>query len=180
MRFTQTKLADAFIIDVEPFTDQRGFFARAYDAREFAEHGLTPDVAQANLSYNTKAGTVRGMHYQVAPTTEAKLVRCVRGALYDVIVDMRPESPTYLQWVGVELSVDNGRALFVPEMFAHGFQTLDDDVLAYYQVSEFYTPGTEHGLRYDDPALGIQWPAEVTVISDKDASWELLERADLR
>ena len=175
MRFTKTDLPDAYTIDVEPHHDDRGYFARAFCAKEFTEHGLKADIAQANLSFNHRRGTLRGMHYQVPPATETKFIRCLRGAIYDVIVDLRPGSATYGRWIGVELSEDNGRALYVPEMFAHGFQTLADDTLVYYQVGEFYTPGTERGLRHDDPALGISWPEAVTVISDKDASWPLLE-----
>ena len=177
MRFTQTPLPGAFTIDLEPFTDDRGEFARAYCAREFAEHGITVDVAQANLSQNFRRGTLRGMHYQLPPATEAKLVRCVRGAIFDAIVDLRSESVTYRQWFGAKLSEANGRALFVPEQFGHGFLTLADDTLVHYQVSEFYTPGAERGLRYDDPAIGIDWPEEVRLISDKDASWPLLDPA---
>jgi dTDP-4-dehydrorhamnose 3,5-epimerase len=183
VRFTETVLTGAFLIDVEPHEDERGWFARAYCAREFAGHGLEALDAQANLSYNLRAGTVRGMHYQLPPAGEAKLVRCVHGKIFDVIVDLREGSPTYLHWFGVELSADNARALFVPQMFAHGFQALADDSLVFYQVSEHYTPGQERGLRYDDPGLGIEWPRDATVISDKDAAWPLLEgdtRRDLR
>lgn len=176
MRFTETPLDGAFVVDLEPHTDDRGSFARAWDAKEFADHGLEPLTAQANLSGNTRAGTLRGMHYQVEPALEAKLIRCMRGALYDVIVDMRPESATHRQWFGVELTEGNGRALYVPPMFAHGFLTRADDTTAYYQVSGFYTPGTERGVRYDDPAIGIEWPGEVTVVSDKDAGWPLLDQ----
>jgi len=175
MRFTETALPGAWIIDVEPHADERGFFARGFCADEFTAHGLNPVVAQTNLSANTRAGTLRGMHYQVPPAPEAKLVRCARGAIHDVIVDMRPDSPTHRQWIGVDLTEDNNRALYVPELFAHGFLTLADDTFVTYQVSQAYTPGTERGLRYDDPALGITWPAAVTVISDKDAAWPLLE-----
>lgn len=171
MIFTETGLKGAFTIDLEELRDERGFFARSFCMREFEAHGLNPVTAQANLSYNHKAGTLRGMHYQVAPATETKLVRCTRGAIYDVIIDMRPDSPTYLQHIGVELTEHNRRALFVPAMFAHGYQTLTDDAEVIYQVSEFYTPGTERGLRYDDPAFGIAWPHPVTVISAKDAGW---------
>jgi dTDP-4-dehydrorhamnose 3,5-epimerase len=177
VKFLPTPLEGAFVLDLEPHRDDRGVFARAFCVDEFAEHGLNPTVAQANLSRNPRSGTLRGMHYQVPPATEAKLIRCVRGALYDVIVDWRDDSPTRGQWFGVELSEENGRALYVPEMFAHGFQTLTDDTTAYYLVSESYTPGTERGLRHDDPALGITWPLPVSLISDKDASWPLLDGA---
>lgn len=175
MRFEETSLAGAFVIEIEPHADDRGFFARAYCAREFEEHGLDPRVVQANLSYNRSKGTLRGMHYQAPPAGEAKLVRCIRGAIHDVIVDLRPDSPTYLQHVGVDLTAANRRALFVPALFAHGFQTLEDEVEVFYQVSEFYTPGAERGLRHDDPALAISWPLPVSEISDKDRFWDLLE-----
>lgn len=171
MIFTETKLAGAYIIDIEPRRDERGFFTRTWCRREFEEHGLNPTVVQANLSHNIRRGTLRGMHYQLPPYGETKLVRCVRGAIYDVIIDLRPESPTFGQWVGVELTEDNYRMLYVPEQFAHGFQTLTDDADVAYQVSEFYTPGAERGIRYNDPAFAIEWPLEVTVISQKDQNW---------
>jgi dTDP-4-dehydrorhamnose 3,5-epimerase len=171
MIFHQTELAGAFVIDIERREDSRGFFARTWCARELAEHGLNVNVVQANMSYNKARGTLRGMHYQVAPYAETKLVRCTRGAIYDVIVDLRPDSPTFKRWIGVELTADNRRALFVPEGFAHGFITLEDDTDVMYQVTAFYTPGAEAGLRYDDPAFGIEWPVPVAVISDKDQSW---------
>jgi dTDP-4-dehydrorhamnose 3,5-epimerase len=174
MRFTETKLQGAFIIELEERSDSRGFFARTFCAREFEEHGLKPAVVQCNMSYNHKKGTMRGMHYQIAPATEAKLVRCTRGAVYDAIVDLRPDSPTYLEYIGVELSADNRKAMYVPEMFAHGYLTLTDGAEVFYQVSEFYTPGTERGLRYNDPALKIEWPVAIEVISDKDAAWALM------
>lgn len=175
MIFTETELKGAFIIDLEKRQDHRGFFARTFCAREFEAHGLKPTVAQCNLSFNHKKGTLRGMHYQIAPATETKLVRCTQGAIYDVIVDMRPDSPTYLSYIGVELTADNRRALYVPEMFAHGYQALTDGAEVVYQVGEFYTPGYECGLRYDDPRLGIEWPLAVTEISAKDAAWPLIE-----
>lgn len=174
MILTETPLAGAYVVDLKPFEDERGFFARTFDAKLLAEHGMNPQVAQANMSYNRAKGTLRGMHMQVEPALETKFVRCVRGAIYDVIVDMRPDSPTHLQHFGVELTADNRRALFVPENFAHGFQTLEDETDVFYEVSQFYTPGTERGYRHDDPAFGIEWPLEVAVISDKDASWEPL------
>lgn len=171
MIFTETKLPGAYLIDVEKREDHRGFFARAWCQREFEEHHLVPRVVQANISFNKQKGTLRGMHYQLAPYAETKLVRCVRGALYDVIIDLRPDSSTYMQWLGVELTAEDYRMLFVPEGFAHGFQTLVDNTEATYQVSQFYTPGAEGGVRYDDPAFGIEWPIDVQVISDKDRSW---------
>jgi dTDP-4-dehydrorhamnose 3,5-epimerase len=175
MIFTKTTLKDAFIVDVEKKPDHRGFFARGFCAQEFIEHGLKPTVAQCNISFNHKKGTVRGMHYQVSPAAETKLVRCTKGAIYDVIIDMRPESPTFLSYIGVELIAENHRALYVPEMFAHGYQTLTDDAEVVYQVGEFYTPGYERGLRYNDPFFNIEWPLAVTEISEKDLNWTLLE-----
>ena len=175
MQFVPTQLDGAFVIDLDMREDSRGYFARTFCQREFEEHGLNPFVAQCNMSFSRKQGTLRGMHYQTDDAAEAKLIRCVRGAIHDVIVDLRPNSPTYLQHVGVELNADNHRALYVPEGFAHGFLTLTDDVEVFYQVSAFYAPGKEQGLRYDDPAIAIQWPLPVTEISDKDAAWPLLE-----
>ncbi|MFC4637093.1 dTDP-4-dehydrorhamnose 3,5-epimerase [Deinococcus hohokamensis] len=174
MIFTETALRGAFIIDVQAREDERGMFARTFCQQEFAAHGLKVEVAQCNLSVNHRAGTLRGLHYQLAPAAETKLVRCTRGAVLDVIVDLRPESPTYLEHVAVELSEHNRRALYVPELFAHGYQALTDGAEVTYQVGEFYTPGYERGLRYDDPRLGIAWPLPVSTISEKDAAWPLL------
>ena len=171
MIFTETELAGAWIVDLERREDDRGFFARTFDAKEFAERGLEPAVPQCNLSYNRRAGTLRGMHYQLPPAAETKLVRCTAGAIYDAVVDLRPGSPTFGRSVGVELTAENRRALYVPAMFAHGYQALTDGAEVAYQVGEFYTPGAERGLPHDDPALGIAWPQPVTVISEKDASW---------
>ncbi len=176
MRFTPTPLAGAFVVDLDKHGDDRGYFARAFCAREFAEQGLATVFVQANMSLNREAGTLRGLHFQNAPAQETKFVRCVTGALYDVIVDNRPDSPTYLQSFGAELSAENGRALYVPKGFAHGFLTLTPDSTASYLVDEFYTPEAEGGLRYDDPVLGIDWPGEVRVISPKDAAWPLIEK----
>jgi dTDP-4-dehydrorhamnose 3,5-epimerase len=174
MIFEETELIGAYVIHLEELGDERGFFARAWCAREFEAAGLSTDLVQTNFSYNIRAGTLRGLHYQVAPHQESKLVRCIRGAIYDVIVDLRKDSESYRQWTGVELSARNRRSLYVPAGFAHGFQTLEDETEVLYQVSEFYTPGAERGLRYDDPAVGIDWPLEVSAISDKDASWPRL------
>jgi dTDP-4-dehydrorhamnose 3,5-epimerase len=171
MIFTETPLAGAYVIDLDLRQDERGFFARSFCMHEFEEHGLESFTAQCNLSFNHRAGTLRGMHYQLPPAAEAKLVRCVRGAIYDVIIDMRPESPSYLQHFGVRLDDDNHTALYVPPLFAHGYQALTDRAEVSYQVSEFYTPGQERGIRYDDEAFGIDWPLAVTVISEKDSSW---------
>jgi dTDP-4-dehydrorhamnose 3,5-epimerase len=172
---TKTHIADVAIIDLELREDDRGFFARTFDTAEFEAAGLNPAVEQCNASFNHKAGTLRGMHYQLAHAPEVKLVRCVRGAIVDKIVDMRPESPTYLQHVSVELTAENRRALYVPAMFAHGYQTLVDGTEVTYQVTGKYTPEAERGQRYSDPALKLEWPLEVTTISAKDAGWALLE-----
>ncbi len=171
MKFRQTPLEGAFVIEIETLKDQRGLFGRAFCQKEFQEHGLIDKVVQANVSFNKAKGTLRGMHFQKAPHQETKLVRCTRGALFDVVVDLRPESPTYMQWFGEQLTADNYKMLFVPRDFAHGFITLTDNTEATYLVSEFYTPGAEGGIRWNDPAVGIQWPIEVAEISEKDASW---------
>jgi len=179
MLFTETRLEGAFILDLERRSDPRGFFARAFCQEEFAAHGLKEVVAQANIAFNLKRGTLRGMHFQFPPMAETKLVRCTRGAIWDVIVDLRPESATYLKHVAVELSEDNHRALYVPERFAHGYQVLRDNTETSYQVGEFYSPGDEGGLRHDDPRLGISWPLPVTAISEKDQGWRLLSEFGL-
>ena len=177
MIFSETPLAGAFVVELEPLVDRRGFFARSFDAREFEARGMRAGVVQCNVSFNPARGTLRGLHLQLPPATEPKLVRCTRGAIHDVIVDMRPDSPTYLRHFAVELTAENRRQLYVPDMFAHGFLTLADDTEVSYNVGEYYTPGYERGLRYDDPRLGIAWPAPVAVISDKDAAWPLLDAA---
>jgi len=172
MIFTETELAGAFIVDLARHEDNRGFFARVFCQQEFEAHGLKPLIAQANVGSNRYRGTVRGMHFQFPPAAETKYVRCVRGAVLDIIVDLRPESPTYLQHVTVELSAKNQRGIYIPERFAHGYQTLEDDTDTIYMVGEFYTPGVEGGLRHDDPALGLSWPLPVDVISEKDRAWK--------
>ena len=174
MKFTRTSLADAMLIDLEKRADDRGWFARTFCAAEFAAAGLATGFVQANQSHNLEAGTLRGMHFQRAPHAEIKLVRCVRGAIHDVIIDLRPQSPTFRRWEGFELTAATGRMLYVPEGFAHGFQALRDDTDVAYQVSYPYTPGAEGGLRWDDPAFAIPWPLPVGVISQKDASWPWL------
>src|SRR6202000_563499 len=174
MIFTETKLKGAFIIDLDRKTDERGFFARAFCQNEFRTHGMNPIIAQANIASNAKRGTLRGMHFQYPPAAESKLVRCTRGAILDIIVDLRPESPTYLDHVAVGLDEDNMRALYVPERFAHGYQALCNNTDTSYQVGEFYTPNAEGGLRYDDPQLGLKWPLEVSVISSKDQAFRPL------
>jgi dTDP-4-dehydrorhamnose 3,5-epimerase len=176
--FSETKLRGAFVIDLERREDERGFFARAFCQNEFEEHGLKPVIAQANIGFNRKRGCVRGMHFQYPPAAETKTVRCTRGAVLDIIIDLRPESPTFLEHVEVELTADNHRAIYIPERFAHGYQTLADETETSYQVGEFYTPGVEGGLRYDDPALGLSWPLPVSVISEKDAAWALFSEVE--
>ena len=171
MKFTPTELPGAFLVEIEPIEDERGFFARAWDGEAFAAHGLDPALAQCNISFNRRKGTLRGMHYQVAPHGEAKLVRCTMGALLDVIVDLRPDSPTFLRHVGVELSAANRRALFVPAGLAHGFQTLVDETEVFYQMSRAFVPGAGRGVRWDDPAFGIAWPEDERIISERDRLW---------
>jgi dTDP-4-dehydrorhamnose 3,5-epimerase len=171
MRFQPTNLADAYLIDLEKMEDERGFFARAWCVQEFAAHGLDTNLVQCNLSFNKQRGTLRGMHYQMAPFAETKVVRCIRGALYDVIIDLRPTSPTYLQWLGVTLSAENRAMLYVPQGFAHGFQTLVDDTEVFYQMSTFYAPDSARGLRWNDPHFKIEWPLPTTVMSAKDLSY---------
>jgi dTDP-4-dehydrorhamnose 3,5-epimerase len=174
MIFTETKLKGAFIIDIERREDSRGFFARGFCQREFADHGLKPTIAQANIAFNKTKGTLRGMHFQYPPAAETKLVRATRGSILDIIVDLRPESATYMQHISVELSADNYRALYVPERFAHGYQVLEDRTETSYQVGEFYMPGVEGGLLYSDARLGLVWPLPVGEMSPKDKDWQLL------
>lgn len=174
MIFRRTPLPGVVVIDLEPKEDERGFFARTFCRAEFVAEGLEPAVEQCSTSFNRRAGTLRGMHFQVAPATEAKLVRVTSGAILDQVVDMRPGSSTYLSSFAIELTAVNRTALYVPPMFAHGFQTLTDGSEVSYQISEAFTPGTDRGLRHDDPELGLQWPRPVTVISERDRSWPLL------
>jgi dTDP-4-dehydrorhamnose 3,5-epimerase len=182
MIFTETKLKGAFIIDIERRSDERGFFARTFCQKEFLQHGLKPTIAQANVAFNKVRGTVRGMHFQYPNFAETKLVRATRGAILDIIVDLRPESPTYLEHISVELTADNFRALYVPERFAHGYQVLEDATETSYQVGEYYAPTAEGGLLYSDARLGLSWPLPVAEISPKDAVWPLLDQieADLK
>lgn len=168
MIFKQTKLKGAYIIEIKPIEDERGFFARAWCRSEFEKHGLNGKLVQCNISYNKKKGTLRGIHYQIAPYEEDKLVRCTRGAIYDVIIDLRPSSETYKQWVSVELTSENRKMLYVPKGFAHGFQTLEDNTEVFYQMSEFYNPKCARGIRWDDILFNIKWPSSVTSISYKD------------
>ena len=175
MQFTPTKLEGAWVIEPQPHKDSRGLFARTYCAREFREQGLVVAFVQCNTSWNAHQGTVRGLHYQLPPSSEVKLVRCTAGALLDIIVDLRPDSPTYLRHVAIELTAANRLALYIPEMFAHGFQTLEESTEVFYQMSEFYAPKLARGLRYDDSKLAIKWPLPVTSISDQDLGWSFLE-----
>jgi dTDP-4-dehydrorhamnose 3,5-epimerase len=175
MRFTETAVAGAWTIDPAPHQDERGRFMRAWCIREFAEHGMDFIPVQANMGFSITKGTLRGMHLQEAPAIEAKLVRCTRGSMFDVVLDLRPDSPTFGKWYGVELSAENGRMLYVPGLCAHGYQTLEDRTEMHYMASEFYTPGAARGLRCDDPVFAIQWPLAATVVSDQDRNWPLIE-----
>ena len=168
MKFSPTKLPGVWIVDLEKREDERGFFARSWCQREFEQHGLAPRLVQCSVSFNHKKGTLRGMHYQIAPHEEAKLVRCTRGAIYDVAVDLRPDSSTYKQWTAVELGAENSRMLYVPEGCGHGFQTLADDTEVFYQMSEFYHPESARGVRWNDPQLAILWPVAGKIISPRD------------
>lgn len=171
MIFAETGLAGAFVVDVERREDERGFFARSWCRREFAARGLNPELVQCDISFNIRKGTLRGMHYQIAPCEEAKLVRCTRGALCDVIVDLRPGSATFKQHAREVLTAENRRMLYVPEGFAHGFLTLEDATEVFYQMSEYHAPERARGFRWNDPAFGIPWPAEVEVVSERDRSY---------
>jgi len=170
MIFTETKLKGAYLVEIKKLEDERGFFGRAWCRHEFEEVGLNADICQINTSYTVKKGTIRGMHYQVDPYQETKFVRCTKGRVFDVMVDLRPDSPTFMQWVGHELSPENCRMVYVPENFAHCILTLEDHSEIYYPVTQFYTPGAERGIRYDDPAFGIEWPIEAIHVSGKDLS----------
>jgi dTDP-4-dehydrorhamnose 3,5-epimerase len=176
MIFKETKLKGAYIIELEPAADERGFFARTFCRREFEEHGLNSNVVQCNISHNKKKGTLRGMHYQTAPYEEAKAVSCTRGVIYDVIIDLRRDSPTYCQWFAVELSADNYRMLYAPEGFAHGFQTLEHDTVVNYMMFEFYHPECARGVRWDDPAFGIKWPLPNPIMSQKDMNYQRMRQ----
>ena len=168
MIFTETKLKGAFEIEIKKLEDERGFFGRSWCANEMKEHGLKANICQANTSLSKFKGTLRGMHYQLDPYQETKLIRCTHGRIYDVIIDLRPDSPTFKEWFGVELSRDNYKMLYVPEDFAHGFITLEDDVEVTYLVTQFYTPGAEAGIRWNDPGFNIEWPIKPEVFSEKD------------
>lgn len=171
MIFKEVNVARAFVLEVEKVEDERGFFARSWCQKEFQLHSLVPHLVQANIAFNKQKGTLRGMHYQTPPYGESKVVRCTRGVIFDVVIDLRPESPTFKQWTGVELTADNHRMLYVPENCAHGYITLEDSTEVTYLVSQFYRPEVEQGVRYDDPAFGVTWPIDVRLISQKDRSW---------
>lgn len=174
MHFIETCIPGAWVIGPDLHQDERGRFLRAWCAREFSEHGLQFTPVQANMGYSVAKGTLRGMHFQEAPALEAKLIRCTRGAMFDVLLDLRPESSTYGNWYGIELTADNGRMLYVPAHCAHGYQTLQQDTEMHYLTSAFYTPGAATGVRFDDPAFSIQWPLTPTVISQQDRNWPLV------
>lgn len=176
MRFKEIAIAGAWVMDPSPHEDDRGRFFRAWCSREFADHGIIFLPVQANIGFSVRKGTVRGMHFQAAPAVEAKLVRCTRGAIFDVALDLRVDSPSYGKWYGAELSAENGRMLYVPERCAHGYQTLEDRTEMYYMTSQFYTPSAVRGARFDDPAFNIQWPIVPTVVSEQDRNWPLVER----
>lgn len=176
MQFLPTPIQGVFIIELELLEDKRGFFARSWCIEEFKRQGLESNIVQCNLSYNISKGTVRGLHYQKYPYEEVKIVRCIKGKIFDVAVDLRKDSPTFLKWIGIELTEKNYRALYIPKGMAHGFQTLEDESLLMYQVSQCYTPGAEAGIRWDDPKIAINWPIKGDrVLSDKDAAWPLME-----
>lgn len=180
MRFRETALAGAYLIETEPHTDARGFFARVWCAREFAQHGLLAPPVQSSVSFNRRKGTLRGLHYQVPPSREAKLVRCTAGAIYDVIVDLRPKSQTHLQHIGVTLSGENHSSLYIPPGLAHGFQTLADDTEVVYMMTDFYAPELARGVRWDDPAFGIVWPPDERTIAQRDLDYADFAPAMLR
>jgi dTDP-4-dehydrorhamnose 3,5-epimerase len=171
MIFSETKLPGVFVVEPEKFKDVRGFFTQSWSARAFAAHGLNADMAECNISFNERRGTLRGMHFQHAPYEQAKLVRCTRGAIYDVAIDLRPKSATFMQWVAVELTADSHRMLYVPKGFAHGFQTLQDETEVFYQTSDVYAPEYADGVRWDDPAFGVEWPAAERTIIERDRSY---------
>jgi dTDP-4-dehydrorhamnose 3,5-epimerase len=180
VRFVPTILEGAFVVEQERHSDDRGFFARTWCAKTFARHGLEPALAQCSVSYNRRRGTLRGLHYQAPPSAEVKLVRCTRGALYDVMVDLRPDSPSFRRWVGVELTERDGRALYVPRGFAHGFYALADDTEVSYQISTPFDPEAARGVRWDDPFHGVAWPGPVAVIAPRDRDYPDLDAARLQ
>ena len=180
MKFVETELKGAFIIEPEILEDERGFFARTWCRKEFEQYGLNPKMAQCNISFNRNKGTLRGMHYQAPPFEEAKLVRCTMGAVHDVIIDLRPNSKTFMQWIDVELSAENRRMIYIPEGFAHGFLTLENDTEVFYQMSEFYAPEYARGVRWNDPKFSVQWPDDVRIISEKDKNFKDFDSESIR
>lgn len=179
MIFTELELKGAFLIDIERLEDERGFFGRIWCKEEFREHGLNTSLVQANVSYNKFKATLRGMHFQKKPFQESKLVRCTKGSIYDVIIDIRPESNTFKQWIGVELNDVNRRMLYVPEGFAHGFMTLQDETEIYYMITEYYTKKAESGIKWDDPEINIEWPLDPLIVSDKDSNHPKFDLANI-
>lgn len=179
MKFTPLSLDGSVIIELVPMGDERGSFTRTFCEKEFVSHGLNPRIAQRNLSYNKRRGTLRGLHFQAPPHAEAKLIRCTRGAVFDVIVDLRPWSPHFREWLGIELREGDGKMLYVPERFAHGYQTLEDDTELDYQMSEFFEPTFQMGIRWNDPTLRIRWPEDNRIISKRDSSFPFLSEIDL-
>lgn len=176
MKFFETRLKGSYVIQYEPFRDGRGYFERTFCKKEFEDHGLDPTIVQCNSSYNWHKGTLRGMHYQAAPFGETKLVRCIAGSIYDVIIDLRPRSSTYCRWFAIELTAMNGQAIYVPEGFAHGFQTLEEDSIVLYLMSNFYSPGHARGVRWNDPAFSIKWPYGDPILSEKDRGYRDFEK----
>ena len=176
MRFLKTDVVGAWLIEPAPHVDNRGRFFRAWCSREFAAQGIDFVPVQANMGFSVRKGTVRGMHFQVTPALEAKLIRCTRGSMFDVVLDLRPDSSSYGKWYGEELSEDDGRMLYIPAQCAHGYQTLTDNTEMFYMASEFYTPSAARGIRFDDPAFDIKWPLPATVVSEQDRNWPLIER----
>jgi dTDP-4-dehydrorhamnose 3,5-epimerase len=176
MKFSETGIAGAIVIDPDPREDSRGRFLRAWCLREFVEHGIDFAPVQANLGFSPMKGTLRGMHFQKAPALEAKLIRCTRGAMFDVVLDVRPDSPSYGAWYGTELTAANARVLYIPEGCAHGYQTLEADTEMHYMTSAFYTPSAAYGVRFDDAAFDIRWPLAATVVSEQDRNWPLVEK----
>ena len=175
MIFKKTNLEDAYVIELEKIEDERGFFARVWDSKKFLENNLNPNIVQCNISQSKLKGTIRGLHYQKNPFEENKLIRCTKGKIFDVLLDLRPKSKTFKKYGGFELSEDNHKMVYVPEGFAHGFQTLENNTEVFYQVSQFYTPNSENGIRWNDPAFKIKWPLKVTEISQKDQNWKLFK-----
>jgi len=178
MIFTKTKLEGVYVIEVEKLNDERGFFGRTWDCKEFEQHSLNQNLVQCNISYNKKKGTLRGMHFQIAPYEEAKLIRCTKGIIFDVIIDLRKKSKTYKQWYGIELSSENYKGIYVPEGFAHGFQTLEDDTEVFYQMSEFYMAKYARGIKWNDESFDIKWPLNPTMMSQKDLSYQNFEEKE--